>query len=550
MKLKNIYFVGAKEFKNEKLVKISEIPVEKEIKSFFILSGLKKVEGFYKDEGFLDFKIIDYKIFKRGRHDILYVYVYEGNRKIVKNVIINPDTLSYVFEFLKIKPPFFYREEIFSEFEKKLYTFFTERGFVFFNFNRKLEIKSDSVYIYYDLRTGKKVLVRDIEILGLSPTTRKKIALDEIEIKRGEYISLNKIYLSIKNLYATGIFKNVEYEIVPGVDSTEADVIFKLREEKMKVIRLGLGYSSDGYSQGKFELEHLNIFNNAQRFALLTKFQFNLKIFLHQEFSLRYQDPHFVFRKNILELLPFYYIDRLEDVKKYGFNARYILKRDIWIFETNLTWQTIRSIERKVELFYLNGIGFSYSIDERDNILNPQKGYYFYSYLNTYGSILGGTANMIKMGYNIYFFKKLKSYIFALKFSEGHELPYLPSKEIPYSERFLMGGEGTIRGVKRYSIGDYDPREGIDKSGTNFFITNFEMRKILKSNLQFIMFFDIGSLSNIFSYKSFKNTGIGFGTGIRYFIINIVPLRFDIATNPHVLKTKELYLYFGIGHYF
>jgi len=531
------------------LVKISGIPLGKEIKSFFILNGLKKVESFYKDEGFLDFRIIDYKILKRGKSDILYVYVYEGNRKIVKNVVINPDTFSSILKFLKRPPPFLYKEDLFSKFEKKLYTFFTENGFVFFNFNRRIEIENDSVILYYDLKTGKKVLVNDIKISGLSPTTRRKIALDAIEIKKGEYLSLNKIYLSIKNLYATGIFRNVEYEIIPNKDSTEADVIFKLKEEKMKVMRLGFGYSSDGYSQVKFELEHLNVFNNAQKLALLTKFQFNLKIFLHEEFSLRYQDPHFVFRRNILELTPFYYIDRLEDVKRYGIQARYLLKRDIWIFGTNLTWQIVRSIEKKIELFYLNGIGFSYSRDERDNILNPQRGYYLYSYLNTYGSIFGGTENMVKMGYDLSVFKRLRTYIFALRFSGGHEIPYLPSRKIPYSERFLMGGEGTIRGVRRYSIGDYDPREDIDKSGTNFYLMNFEIRKILKNNLQFVMFLDIGSLSDIFSYKSFKNTGIGFGIGIRYFI-SIIPVRIDIATNNHVLKTKEFYFYFGIGQYF
>jgi len=531
------------------LVKISEIPLGKEVKSFFILKGLKKVEGFYKDEGFLDFKIIDYKILKRGKLDVLYVYVFEGERKIVKDVIINPDTLKHVLKFLRRVSPFFYKEEIFSEFEKRLYTFFTGSGFVFFNFNRRINIENDSVIVYYDLKTGKRMFVKDIKISDLSPTTREKIVLDAIEIKKGEYLSLNKIYLSIKNIYATGIFRNVEYEIVPNKDSTEAEVIFKVKEEKMKVIRVGFGYSSDGHSQIKFELEHLNIFNNAQKLALLTNFQFNLKAFLHEEISLRYQDPHFIFRRNILELTPFYYIDRLEDVKREGIQAGYLFKSDIWIFGTNLTWQIVKSIEKKIEFFYLNGIGFSYSRDERDNILNPFEGYYLYSYLNIYGSIFGGTENMVKMGYNLSFFKRLSTYIFALRFSGGHEIPYLPSREIPYLERFLMGGEGTIRGVRRYSIGDYDPREDIERSGTNFYLMNFETRKILRENLQFIIFFDVGSLSNIFSYKSFKNTGMGFGIGLRYFI-SIVPVRIDIATNNHVLKTREFYLYLGIGQYF
>ncbi len=529
------------------MIKVSEIPLNKEIGRIIVLKGLRNVENFYKEKGFLDFRIMDKRIIKGKKGDILYVYIFEGKRKIVKNVEIKPDTLKYLLKYLRKNPPFYYEEKVFARFEKKLYSIFPEKGYVFFNSKRFIEGKNDSLDIIFKLNPGKRVRVKNICVKGLSPKTRKKIALDAIELKKGEYISMKKIYLSIKNLYATGIFRNVDYEIKPNSDSTEADIIFKLKEEKMRVLRMGFGYSSDGYSQLKFELEHLNIFNNAQKLALITKFQFNLKLFLHEEFSIRYQDPHFLFKRHIFILTPFYYMDRVEDVKRYGIESRYFIKKDIWIFETNLIWQIVKSIERKINLFYLNGIGFSYSRDKRNNILNPSRGYYLYSYLNTYGAIFGGTENMVKIGYDLSLFKKLNTYIFALKFSGGFEIPYLPTTSIPFSERFLLGGEGTVRGVRRYSIGEYDPR-GI-KSGTNFMLLNLEMRKILKNNLQFVFFFDMGTLSNIFSYKSFKNTGYGFGIGIRYFI-SIVPFRVDLATNNHVFKTKEYFLYFGIGQYF
>lgn len=458
-----------------------------------------------------------------------------------------PDSFNYLLKFLKKKMPFYYSEDILSQFEEKLYTYFTNNGFVFFNYERIEEKNADTLKILYNLKPGKKIKIKEIKVLGLSQKTRKKIALDAIELKEGEYISFDKIYISIKNLYSLGIIRSVSYEILPNSDSTEAVISFNLREEKMRALRTGYGYSSDGFSQAKFELEHLNIFNNAQKLALLTRFQFNSKIFLHEEISIRYQDPNFFIRKNILELLPFYYIDRIEDVRRFGFQSRYIIKRNFWVFENSFIWQNIKSIEKGEDLFYLNGMGFSYSQDLRDNILNTKSGYHFHSYINTYGSIFGGTENIIKMGYSYSFFETVKTYTFAFKISGGHVIPYIPTEIVPYSERFLLGGEGSLRGVKRYSVGDFDIR-GI-RSGTNFYLFNFEARKFLTDYLQFVLFFDTGSNSNIFSYKFFKNNAFGFGIGVRYYF-GILPFRVDLATNNHFIKTREVFFYLGLGHSF
>ncbi|MEN3044879.1 MAG: BamA/TamA family outer membrane protein, partial [Candidatus Hydrothermales bacterium] len=170
-----------------------------------------------------------------------------------------------------------------------------------------------------------------------------------------------------------------------------------------------------------------------------------------------------------------------------------------------------------------------------------------YQYINAYGSILGGTENLLKIGYDFSLFETFRTFTIAFRFLGGSVVPYPPSEIVPYSERFLLGGEGSLRGVKRYSVGDYDIR-GI-KSGTNFYLINFEIRKFLTDYLKFVIFFDTGTCSNIFSYKSFKNNAFGFGIGFRYFF-GILPFRVDFGTNNYFHKTKEFFFYLGLGHYF
>ncbi|MEN3044543.1 MAG: POTRA domain-containing protein, partial [Candidatus Hydrothermales bacterium] len=377
---RDIYFINSYSFSNKTLIKVSGIPIGKETKSLALLSGLQKVIAFYRSMGYLDFKIIDYKVTKRGSFHYLYVYVYEGTRKIIKEFFIEPDTFNFLLKFLRKKFPTYYSEDFLLDFEEKIYSYFTENGFYFFNYDRLVERNFDTLKIVYKLKPGKKVRVSEIKIDGLSPKTRKKIVLDAIELKEGDYLLLDKLYLSIKNLYSMGIIRSLDYRVVPNFDSTEVEIHFNLKEEKIRALRSGYGYSSDGFSQLKLELEHLNIFNNAQKLALLTRSHFNSKIFLRWELSLRYQDPNFVIKKNILELLPFYYFDKFEDVIRFGFESRYMIKRGAWIFETNLIWQNVRYILKLRELFYLNGIGFSYTQDKRDNILDTKEGYRIYQY--------------------------------------------------------------------------------------------------------------------------------------------------------------------------
>jgi translocation and assembly module TamA len=222
-------------------------------------------------------------------------------------------------------------------------------------------------------------------------------------------------------------------------------------------------------------------------------------------------------------------------------------KKVFWITKFSIIWQKVKSIEKEKEFFHLNGLGVSYNQDTRDNILNPEKGAFVFLYSNLYGAFFGGTENLVKFGFDLTRFNKIRTYIFAVRFMGGSIVPYGRTREVPYLERFLVGGEGTIRGIARFSVGEYDIR-GI-KSGTNFFIFNLEFRKKILTNFQFIIFSDIGTAGNTFSSEILKNMAMGFGFGIRYFL-GILPLRIDIGTNPEEINYKKIYLYLGIGQAF
>ncbi len=548
IKVDKVYFEGIKKISVKKIKGIIGYKENTFIRKGEILLAIQKIEDFYHSQGFLDARVINYRFLKKDEKYYIYYYIHEGNQKMIKTIELE----GRAKEFLqKIEIPFtpvVYKRKIVGEFETFLYSIYRKNGYPFFELERKIyELPGDSVIIIYILKEGKKAIVKNIRIEGLK-NIRKKIALREIEIKKGTIFNIEKIANSVSNLYSTGLFSSIEYRTIPEGDSTLVVLIFSMKERKDKVLNIGAGYSSEGDFQIRTNFSHLNIFGNGQKLFLETNILQNLKFTKHFEGNITYLEPFLLGYKLPFSLTLFYYKDTEEKILRRGFESQ--ITKNITRFLQIRTKLGIQKVEGRIEEYkaYLNFLSFSFIFDDRDNFLDPDRGTFFLITPTQSGWIFGGDADIRKLLIDFSFFNQVYFLLLAARFRTGFIWTFARTTEVPISEKFLLGGEGSVRGVSRFSIGEPDPRE--IKSGNYFVNMNFEFRfKYVPFRIYPVLFFDTGSLKNeikSLSLKSFVNT---IGWGLRWKIFGII-LRADVGYKLRNIDFTKGYLYLGLGHMF
>lgn len=131
----------------------------------------------------------------------------------------------------------------------------------------------------------------------------------------------------------------------------------------------------------------------------------------------------------------------------------------------------------------------------------------------------------------------------------GAAFPYGNSKSIPFSRSYNAGGSNDIRAWRTFDLGPGGERNNLEfKVGSFKMVTNLEYRFKVTESILSALFIDAGNIwditnSNLVTdagkltgLKSFKNTAIGSGFGIRY-NFGFLVFRFDIG-----FKTYEPYL--------
>ena len=117
---------------------------------------------------------------------------------------------------------------------------------------------------------------------------------------------------------------------------------------------------------------------------------------------------------------------------------------------------------------------------------------------------------------------------------------------VPVNERFLSGGEGSVRGYPRNSLGPTDD-EGNPVGGKAVIEVRGEARLRRVGKWQLVLFADTGMVWHDVSAIDLSQLAVGAGAGIRYGT-PIGSLRFD-AAYP-VSNGGDWQFYFGIGQAF
>lgn len=193
-----------------------------------------------------------------------------------------------------------------------------------------------------------------------------------------------------------------------------------------------------------------------------------------------------------------------------------------------------------------------FQYDKRNDRFRPSGGYY--ASLSLEYSGLGGDFDYSKALFTVHHYKTLFwDLILKNSLSVGVVASNDKNKQVPFTERFLLGGPNSLKGFRAYSVGkrkhskkaqDYALRKNrSDKDtfawrpygGTRMFYYNLELRiPLLKqAYLDGLVFFDMGEANDSLTFNFNKGPEEGFGLradvgfGVQVQIPFLGPVRLD-----------------------
>ena len=542
---------------------------------------------YYRDKGYLDFKIDDYKILKSKNifnktKQTLELNISSGPKYYINDINISGN---YIFNDSIIKSKIVLENnEVYDGLKldmsnMNLTNLYRDEGYLFTMINSSITPFKDSLLnINFDISEKSVVYVNKVIISG-NETTKDNVIRRDIDIKPGQIFSQTDIMESYRKLFMLNFFETVSPDIMPIEGKNEVDVVFDVVEKGSGQLNFSAGYSGllgftggGGFSFPNFLGTGQSLSFNYQR-GISNQNQSSIPInnsdvSANQQFSISYVEPRLFNTHNLIGFSG-QYQERGQsssqpfDSKIIGLGIRFGRRFDwpdkffkgTWMlnasqreyFSNNrddLISYYSSSIEDYIEsdgdrfVFPTSGLKITQSIsrDNRDHPEFPTKGSQFNWNMTLSGAFLGGSEDYFK---NEFGFKLYNQVIDKLVVHQTFKAGFLnpiesPGRSIvPYSARFRMGGAlpygEMLRGYGDNMIGPIGA--SYPKGGNILLKYSLELRYLVSDNpnMYILCFAEAGNiwdeLDIVDPFKLRRSAGIG----ARVMMPMLGTLGYDIA---------------------
>ncbi len=503
--------------------------------------------NYFKNYGFLNVDVRDSVVLDPRKNKVkLYYLIDLGKRYYFGGVrfsgleTIPLKKLETAFKNLRIGEPF--REAQISEAIRKVEDIFYNSGKPYVNIDPQYLYEQDSlIFLYLTIKENATVYIADIQYEGLK-MCQKFLVRRELEIKKGDRYNRQALNKSQQNLYATGLFRYVRFDLEPlSNDSSRAvlRVLVQEKEARWVGFRLGVAHDQDIYFGNKVELTlqggHRNLFGTGRSISLFLTpsfyYDFGKKNIINPDnrATLVFVEPWMFYTRTpgVFQLA----FEQYRPVNSAHFNlyrgsfdvhkvfsrgvemSGGLSARQVDIIKQGTIDTTLISPEqvRKSAVYSLSFFG---KRDKRKNIFNPYDGSYSdvslsFSYsrgkneagineINRYITLTASWQRYQPFRPKLPHFKR-RNFTFATRLKIGAIFEPFGNKEIPIDDRFFAGGATTVRGYHEQLLG---PAAGYDKNGKivraaggkALFIANAELRIPLFWLLVMETFVDAGNV--------------------------------------------------------
>jgi outer membrane protein insertion porin family len=491
-----------------------------------------------------------------------------GEIKIEGNKLISSD---YLNSLIKLREGDIYSTKAREKAVEKIGELYQNIGYLYAQVMpvENLDPKKKRVNVTFNIYESEAAYLHRLEFKG-NTYTKDKVIRREVLLREGDRFSLELFKNSILRLRQLGLVElEKEPEIMPNPeDPTQIDVAVNVKELQRNNIQFSAGYS--GYEGTYVSLSYstVNFLGAGENLELMAQygkriknylFGFNEPYFLDLPISLGFQ---------IYNRYLYYtglYIQKSRGVN-FSFGARI---KGFW--RTSITYGfeylDIGPVEAEDEAssyvynpyYYGSSYGYgNYFVGSLspviyrttvDSPLTPSRGTMYLVGCKLAGGIMGGEISLIKPQFEWKFFHPIiKNHVIGLHLEYQFIKP-LGNSDVPFWERFYLGGERSIRGYDIYSIGPRSDK-GVNQGGQKSIVFNAEYIIPVGGVLYPILFWDVGNAYAEDENVSLKNLYSSTGLEIRVFVPALrVPFRLIFAYNSRkIYKDDSSFAFrFAIG---
>ncbi len=575
-----VEIAGVKAFKAKVLHKLMKNRRKKVYFSKDLADDVAKIEAHYKNNGFLDVAISSPLVTLSADKTRISIAlgVVEGRSyrfgktEFSGNLIYTSTELAKAVEYREGK---IFSQEKFEETIRGVQDLYSDRGRLRTRITpvKTFDAKADRMDVRYEIVEGPISYVGHIDVEG-NKATKTFVLRREIVLKQGEMFRSSRVRRSIEKIRNLGFIDDVDLDIQPSAtDPDKVDMTFDVAEGKPGVLTAGAAYSSIDGLIGTLSLQHMNLFQRAQRASI--QWSFGRRV---QDYSVSWTTPWVgdsptslgVDVYNTRRINPFdtslsAYVER-----RTGGNIRLGPRFEEDKYQLNLTYGLARiSIQNVQDQFrgtlsegtsIQSSFGAEFARDTRDSIWDPARGTRHGVGVQLSGGPFMGDIHFIKPTLTNQAHKTLFTvgdwpFVLSAYHRGGYVTQFGETKIVPVQDRFFIGGQDSLRG--------YLPsgEAGAPQGGKLYSVANLEFgfplaRERKKTIVKLVVFGDMGGSwdrvkdfsARIGSGERDVKTNVGFGLR---FVTPAFPIRLDYGYGLNHRRGERLYqINFGLGPLF
>lgn len=276
VKITRIVFSGASAFPEKKLRKAIKTKKKKwiggggvdEVK---LDDDHERLANYYRDRGFKDARVIGHELQPGDtpKHLTLVFTVEEGARYRMGKVTWAGNTevpTATLEKYWVPKPDELYSHARIEKAQGQAYADYAEEGYLYLGVEPVETVRDSLVDVAYRVTEGQPSHVHMVSIVG-NKATREKVIRREIDLHEGDRFKRSALVRSQGDLMRLGFFEEVLPDFA-SAESTDVDIIFKVKEKTVGTASAGAGYTGQGGLTGFVEVGHTNVLGNGQSLQL------------------------------------------------------------------------------------------------------------------------------------------------------------------------------------------------------------------------------------------------------------------------------------------
>lgn len=506
--------------------------------------GLKNLITLLKNQGFLRAQVKTYHApYNKEKTKVtLTVQLDEGPQTILKRISIhgnNSFTKEALLDIidLDINKPL--KLNVLESRLADLKNHYREKGFIdidITNENTDLVTYGEDqteAFLNFNLNEGPQVFAETI-ILDGNSFTKDYVILNELDFKRGDILTPNKIEESRNRLQKLGLFTQVEIKMIEEKTSvSKRTVVVKVSEANPGLFNMGMGFSNERELtlRGFIGIAYRNIGGTARGVSLRTDLNYNIADiqFVESKIAAGYVEPY-IFNSRAKGRLN---ISREKQVTDYdtkeiteinqttwgldqNVSSHFSVSWDVWSLATvkesylppynTLDANSDNQPDYKSSLLNIATTALTFEWDYRDHPFNTLKGSLHRLTTEYANPWLGSnqTIEYYKLGLQTTHYYNIKTtWVWANSLRGGYiqNLSTETNGGVPYDKKgFVLGGISTIRGFEAGTKERFpnDKDLGIQnfklKTQSHYYLIKSEIRFPIYGNLGGALFYDGGAV--------------------------------------------------------